>query len=148
MEKTTPIVMINLGNVILLGNISLQCLEHRAKRGGKNDVECHFPSRFSNYFRIPLCGGLKFGEQVGWALFSSFGLWARWMAFGPFFSCLVYRGSPVLLGFGPLVDHWGVGFGPWWTEKIGLYKTSRTRYNAFPLRECVKARIFQRRKLL
>jgi hypothetical protein len=23
--------------------------------------------------------------------------------------------------FGPLVDHWGVGFGPWWTEKIGLY---------------------------
>jgi hypothetical protein len=28
----------------------------------------------------------------------------------------------VLLGFGPLVDHWGVGFGPWWTEKIGLYR--------------------------
>jgi hypothetical protein len=23
----------------------------------------------------------------------------------------------VLLGFGPLVDHWGVGFGPWWTGK-------------------------------
>ena len=54
---------------------------------------------------------------MGWALLSSFGLWARWMTFGPFFSCLVYRGSPVLLGFGPLVDHWGVGFGPWWTEK-------------------------------
>ena len=47
--------------------------------------------------------------------------WARWMAFGSFFPCLVYRRSPVLLGFGPLVDHWGVGFGPWWTEKIGLY---------------------------
>ena len=27
----------------------------------------------------------------------------------------------MLLGFGPLVDHRGVGFGPWWTEKIGLY---------------------------
>ena len=27
----------------------------------------------------------------------------------------------MLLGFGPLVDHWGVGSGPWWTEKIGLY---------------------------
>uniref|UniRef100_A0A2N9FII6 Uncharacterized protein n=1 Tax=Fagus sylvatica TaxID=28930 RepID=A0A2N9FII6_FAGSY len=48
--------------------VSLQRLEHRAKRGGKNDVECHFPSRFSNYFRIPLCGGLKFGEQSQWLL--------------------------------------------------------------------------------
>jgi hypothetical protein len=41
--------------------------------------------------------------------------------FWAIFSCLVYRGPPVLLGFGPLVDHWGVEFGPWWTEKIGLY---------------------------
>ena len=39
-----------------------------------------------------------------------FGL-SGWLL-GHFFSRLVYRGSPVLLGFGPLVDYWGVGFGP------------------------------------
>ena len=58
--------------------------------------------------------------------------WARLLlidlVFGPggwllvhFSSCFVYRGSQGLLGFGPLVDHWDVGPGPPWTEKMGLY---------------------------
>ena len=75
-------------------------------------LEGHSPSHFSNYFRIPLCGRLKFANQVGWAFLSSldFGL-GGWLL-GHFSSCPVYRGSLMLLGFRPLVDHWGVGFGP------------------------------------
>ena len=55
---------------------------------GKNDAWRPFSLSFSNYFRIPLCGRLEFDEQVGWAFLSSLGLWAWWMAFGPFFLML------------------------------------------------------------
>jgi hypothetical protein len=108
MEKTTLIAMIKLWKCDpSLGRSPFSASSTVPRGEGKNDVECHFPSRFSNYFRIPLCGGLKFGEQVGWALFSSFGLWARWMAFGPF--------SPVW----STVDHqccWALGL--WWTTGV------------------------------
>ena len=46
-----------------------------------------------------------------------FGL-GEWLL-GHFYSHFVYRGSLVLLGFGPLVDHWDVRFDPPWTEKNG-----------------------------
>uniref|UniRef100_A0A2N9FVY1 Glucose-methanol-choline oxidoreductase C-terminal domain-containing protein n=1 Tax=Fagus sylvatica TaxID=28930 RepID=A0A2N9FVY1_FAGSY len=61
-------------------------LEHRAKGGGKMMLQGHsFSLSFSKYFKTPSCGRLKFDNHVGWAFLSSFGLWARWMAFGPFF---------------------------------------------------------------
>jgi hypothetical protein len=74
-------------------------------------LESHFPSLFSNYFKILLCGRPEFDNQVGWASPSSFGLWARWMAFGPFLFmfCL-----PWITG---VVGLWG----PWWiTEMLDL----------------------------
>jgi hypothetical protein len=53
--------------------------------------------------------------------------------------------SLVLLGFGPLVDHWGVGFGPWWTEKIGLYTYYAFRFALIGIRSscfpCLKIMI-------
>uniref|UniRef100_A0A2N9GWN9 Uncharacterized protein n=1 Tax=Fagus sylvatica TaxID=28930 RepID=A0A2N9GWN9_FAGSY len=84
----------------------------RAPRQGRreNDTLKPFSLSFSKYFRTPSCGRLKFDNQVGWAFLSSldFGL-GGWLL-GHFSSCPVYRGSLMLLGFGPLVDHWGVGF--------------------------------------
>uniref|UniRef100_A0A2N9FEY8 Uncharacterized protein n=1 Tax=Fagus sylvatica TaxID=28930 RepID=A0A2N9FEY8_FAGSY len=85
------------------------------RRGPLGGVEDQLSSTFSGLWlmlRTPSCGRLKFDNQVGWAFLSSldFGL-GGWLL-GHFSSCLVYRGSLMLLGFGPLVDHWGVGFGP------------------------------------
>jgi hypothetical protein len=72
---------------------------------------------------------------VGWALFSSFGLLGSVDGFWAIFPCLVYHGSPVLLGFGPLVDHCGVGFGPWWTGKNRPLQLSRNpNHQSFSLR--------------
>ena len=65
--------------------------------------ESHFPSLFSNYFRILLCGRLELGEYMGWALVNLFGAWAWWIAFGPF---LFMFGLPWVTG---LVGLWTPG---------------------------------------
>uniref|UniRef100_A0A2N9GIT2 Retrovirus-related Pol polyprotein from transposon TNT 1-94-like beta-barrel domain-containing protein n=1 Tax=Fagus sylvatica TaxID=28930 RepID=A0A2N9GIT2_FAGSY len=85
------------------------------RRGPLGGVEDQLSSTFSGLWlmlRTPSRGRLKFDNQVGWAFLSSldFGL-GGWLL-GHFSSCLVCRGSLMLLGFGPLVDHWGAGFGP------------------------------------
>ena len=63
---------------------------------------------------------------MGWASFPLSGLGLGWWFFGPFFPRFIYHGLLGLLGFGPLVDHWGVGLwtpggslrcwalDPWW----------------------------------
>ena len=90
---------------------------------GKMKLEGHSPSHFQIISEFLCAAG--WNSMNRWAglcyLLLDFGL-GGWLL-GHFSLCFVYRGSPVLLGFGSLVDHWGVGFGPWWTEKIGLYKT-------------------------
>ena len=88
---------------------------------GKMMLEGHSPSHFQIISEF-LCAA-DWNLVARWAGLSSplldFGL-GGWLL-GHFSLCFVYRGSSVLLGFRPLVDHGGVGFGPWWTEKIGLY---------------------------
>ena len=89
---------------------------------GKMMLEGHSPSHFQIISGF-LCA-------ADWNLMTRrAGLWSPLLDFrlggwllGHFSSCFVYRGSLVSLGFGPLVNHWGVGFGPWWTEKISLYR--------------------------
>ena len=88
---------------------------------GKMMLEGHSPSHFqiiSGFFYAA-----DWNLMNRWAGLSSplldFGL-DGWLL-DYFSSCLVYRGSLMLLGFGPLVDHRGVGSGPRWTEKMGLY---------------------------
>ena len=78
------------------------------RQEGKNGAWEPFSLSFSNYFRIPLCGRPELDDQVGWASPSSFGLWARWMAFGPFFIHVLST-----------VDQWICwALDPWWITKI------------------------------
>ena len=74
--------------------------------GGKNGIEGHSPSHFQIISESPCAVDWNLVNR--WAGLCSplldFGL-GGWLL-GHFFSCLVHRGSPVLLGFGPLVDHW------------------------------------------
>jgi hypothetical protein len=68
-------------------------------------LEGHSPSHFQIISEF-LCAA-DWNLMTRWAGFSSplldFGL-GGWLL-GHFSSCFVYRGSLVLLGFGPLVDH-------------------------------------------
>ena len=68
-------------------------------------LEGHSPSHFQIISEF-LCAA-DWNLMTKWAGLSSplldFGL-GGWLL-GHFSSCFVYRGSPVLLGFGPLVDH-------------------------------------------
>ena len=45
------------------------------------------------------------------------------MAESHFFLYSCYRGPLDPMGFGPLANFWGFGFGLPWTEKMGLYNT-------------------------
>jgi hypothetical protein len=84
----------------LLGKVSPQRLEHRAKGGGKNGIEGHFPSHFQIISELPCVVDWNLDEQVGWALFSSFGL----------------LGS--VDGFWAILPMFGL---PWITSIVGLW---------------------------
>ena len=125
----------------------LQRLEHRAKKGGKNGVlrDSHFPSPF--WIILSSFGAAVADLNLGikWAGLLLISLVLRlggWLL-GHFSSCLGYRGPLGLLGFGPLTDHWGVGLGLSWTEKMGLYK--KENENACPVTHLWKAYKLQQR---
>jgi hypothetical protein len=56
-----------------------------------------------------------------WAGFLFFGPWTWLVAESHFFLYFCCRGPLGLMGFGPLANFWGFGFGLLWTKKTGLY---------------------------
>jgi hypothetical protein len=85
----------------------LQSLEHRAKRGGKNGAYemAIFPLFFEFSSDSSCAADLSLGTTWARLLLISLVLGPGGLLLGRFSSCLVYRGSLGLLGFGLLVDH-------------------------------------------
>jgi hypothetical protein len=85
----------------------LQCFEHRAKRGGKNGLSkiAIFPLFFEFISDSSYAADLSLGSKWAGLLLIPLVLGPGGLFLGHFSSCLVYRGSLGLLGFGLLVDH-------------------------------------------
>jgi hypothetical protein len=84
-------------------------------------LESHFPSLFQIIPGFFCATDLNLESKWAGLLLIDLLLGLGGWLLSHFPPCVVYRGSLGLLGFGPLVDHRDIGFGPPWTEKMGLY---------------------------